>query len=468
MSELCWLSADQLRRAFLADTLSPTDYIEGLLEHIGHYDPKLHVFLHLDHDSVRQQARAAAKEIRAGDIRSPLHGVPVAIKDIIDVAGVPTTCHSQLMLHQVAAEDAVVVRKLRQAGAIILGKVATWEFALGGPSRDLPFPPANNPWKAGHQPGGSSSGSGAGLAAGLFPLALGTDTGGSIRNPAASCGVVGLKPTYDLVSRRGVFPLAYTLDHVGPMARHVRDAALLLDVIAGGDKSRSTPSSALGDSYSNELGKGIEGLRIGFIRNFHEVDAPAHPEVRQGLNAAVAVLQQCGAQVDEINLPPLNDFSAVHRIILHSEAWSVHKKTLCARPQDYGQISRRRFTSGAFLSGDQYVTAQRRRRQLMAEVNAQLKSFDVLLCANSMDPAGLMDELAGTAPLSTRQSRNPFNLTGHPAISLMSGLSADGLPLSLQLVGRPFDEITLLRVAAAYEDATQFHEQRPPLQAQWS
>ena len=238
MSELHWLTAAEAAREFAARSLSPVELLTALLARIERLDPKLHAFIRLDADAAMDAARAAEAEIAAGRVRGPLHGVPVGIKDIIDVAGLPTTCHSKILLDNVATADAAVVAKLRQAGAIILGKLSTHEFAIGGPSFDLPFPPARNPWNPEHHPGGSSSGSGAGVCAGLFPLALGTDTGGSVRNPASACGIVGLKPTYGLVSRRGVFPLSFTLDHVGPMTRTVADNALLLDAIAGHDPGR--------------------------------------------------------------------------------------------------------------------------------------------------------------------------------------------------------------------------------------
>ncbi|HEY3849304.1 MAG TPA: amidase, partial [Acetobacteraceae bacterium] len=221
MSELHWLTAAEATRQFAARKLSPVELVTALLARIERLDPKLHAFIRLDADAAMAAARVAETDIAAGRVRGPLHGVPVGIKDIIDVAGLPTTCHSKILVDNAAKADAAVIAKLRQAGAIILGKLSTHEFAIGGPSFDLPFPPARNPWNPEHHPGGSSSGSGAGVCAGLFPIALGSDTGGSVRNPASACGIVGLKPTYGLVSRRGVFPLSFTLDHVGPLTRTV-------------------------------------------------------------------------------------------------------------------------------------------------------------------------------------------------------------------------------------------------------
>ncbi|MDP1544029.1 MAG: amidase, partial [Polycyclovorans sp.] len=233
MTDLHWMTAAAAAKAIAAKELSPVDLTAALLARIERLDPKLNAFIRLDGEAAMAAARTAEAEIASGRSRGPLHGVPVGIKDIIDVAGLPTTCHSKILADSLATSDAVCVSKLRGAGAIVLGKLSTHEFAIGGPSHDLPWPPARNPWNTDHHPGGSSSGSGSGVAAGLFPMALGSDTGGSVRNPASCCGIVGLKPTYGLVSRRGVFPLSFTLDHIGPMTRTVADNALMLEVLAG-------------------------------------------------------------------------------------------------------------------------------------------------------------------------------------------------------------------------------------------
>src|SRR6266702_4135245 len=243
----------------------------ALLERIGSLDPKMHVFIRLDREAAMNADRASEAEIMAGRLRGPLHGLPVGIKDIIDVAGLATTCHSKILVDNIAAADAVCVSRLRGAGAIVLGKLSTHEFAIGGPSFDLPWPPARNPWNTGHHPGGSSSGSGSGVSAGLFPMALGTDTGGSVRNPASCCGIVGLKPTYGLVSRRGVFPLSFTLDHIGPMTRTVADNALMLEAIAGHDPLDPGSAAAPSGHYAAALDRGVRGLRVGFVRHFHEI-----------------------------------------------------------------------------------------------------------------------------------------------------------------------------------------------------
>ena len=463
MSETHWLGIAEATRKFVAHDLSPTELMTTLLQRINRIDPALHAFIRLDADAAMDAARAADKELMTGRIRGPLHGIPVGVKDIIDVSGLPTTCHSKILLDNVATHDAAVVARLRQAGAIVLGKLSTHEFAIGGPSFDLPFPPARNPWNPQHHPGGSSSGSGAGVCAGLFPAALGTDTGGSVRNPASACGIVGLKPTYGLVSRRGVFPLSYTLDHVGPLTRTVADCALMLDAMAGHDPADPGSAPTTAGNFGRMLGRGVRDLRIGFVRHFHEIDMPADPQVTASLEDAARVLQADGAAVRTVTLPSLNEFAAVNRVIMCSEAWSIHAPWLRTRPGDYGQLARRRLMPGAFIQAGDYVGAQRRRLQLVSAVEEAMREVDVLLCASSMDPASRIDDAAETQRTYPRQARTPFNVTGHPALAMMAGLSRSGLPLSVQFVGRYFDEATVLRVAAAYERATHWYKRKPPV-----
>ena len=463
MTEPHRLTLSEASRAFASRRLSPVEYLTALLQRIEKLDPTLHAFTRLDADAAMDAARVAEKEIAANRIRGPLHGIPIGVKDIIDVAGLPTTCHSKILLDNVAQRDAAVTGRLREAGATILGKLSTHEFAIGGPSFDLPFPPARNPWNPDHHPGGSSSGSGSGVAAGLFPAALGSDTGGSVRNPASCCGIVGLKPTYGLVSRRGVFPLSFTLDHVGPLTRTVADTALMLDAMAGHDPADPGSAATTAHSYARMLDRGVRGLRVGFVRHFHETDIPAHPEVTAALEQVERVLQAAGAEVRTVTLASLNEFAGVNRIILCSEAWSIHAPWLRARPGDYGKLARRRLMPGAFMMAGDYVGAQRRRAQMIAAVEDVLRDVDVLLCASSMDPASRIDDAEETARTYPRQARTPFNVTGHPALAMMAGLATNGLPLSVQFVGRYFAEATVLRVAAAYERATSWHKNPPPI-----
>jgi aspartyl-tRNA(Asn)/glutamyl-tRNA(Gln) amidotransferase subunit A len=325
------------------------------------------------------------------------------------------------------------------------------------------YGPARNPWHPDYGTSGSSSGSGAAVAAGLGFGSIGSDTGGSIRFPAAYCGVVGLKPTYGLVSRSGVLPLAWSLDHVGPMTRDVADNALLLDAIAGHDAAEPASAASRARDFGRELGNGVRGLRIGFVRHFHEWDMPAHPEVAAALEEAARCLAAEGAAVRAVTLPDLNEFAAVNRVILASEAYAVHAPWLRERPGDYGRLSRQRLLAGAFISAADYVGAQRRRAQMIAAVEEVLREVDVLLCASSMDPPTRIDDAAETSRTYPRQARAPFNVTGHPALAMMAGLSRDGLPLSVQFVGRYFEEARVYRVAAAYERAAGWGTRRPPV-----
>jgi aspartyl-tRNA(Asn)/glutamyl-tRNA(Gln) amidotransferase subunit A len=463
VSDLHWMTVTAAAKAIAARELSPVELTAALLARIERLDPKLNAFIRLDGDAAMAAARAAEAEIAAGRSRGPLHGVPVGIKDIIDVAGLPTTCHSKILQDNVATDDAVCVSKLRGAGAIVLGKLSTHEFAIGGPSHDLPWPPARNPWNTDHHPGGSSSGSGSGVAAGLFPMALGSDTGGSVRNPASCCGIVGMKPTYGLVSRRGVFPLSFTLDHIGPMTRTVADNALMLDVLAGHDTSDPGSVAVAKGHYASSLERDVRGLRVGFVRHFHEIDMPADPEVTAALNHVAMTLQLEGAEIRDVHLPTLAEFAAVNRVILQSEAWAIHGPWLRDRPGDYGQLARRRLMAGAFFAAGDYVQAQRRRLEMIAAVEEALRDVDVLLCASSMDPACRIDSPADIERTYPRQARTPFNVTGHPAIAMMAGVSVSGLPLSVQFVGRNFAEATLFQVARAWERAAGTDRKHPAI-----
>ena len=409
-----------------------------------------------------REAHTVDAEIAAGRDPGPLAGVPVGWKDLIDTGGIRTTYGSAMFRDHVPERDADVVARHTAAGAITVAKLATHELAWGTTTQNPHFGPTQNPRDRERVPGGSSGGSAAAVAAKLVPLAPGTDTGGSIRCPASCCGVVGLKPTYGLVSRRGVFPLAFTLDHIGPMTRAVRDAALVLDALAGHDAADPGSAAVAHGNFGTDLERGVRGLRVGFVRHFHESDVPAHPEVTAALDEAAKLLKREGATVRDIRLPSLQELGGVSRIFMQAESWTVHAKWLRERPGDYAETSRRKLMCGAFLSAGDYVHAQQRRLQLTDAVNAALRDVDVLLCANSLDPACRIDDDAELARTYPRQARSPFNLTGHPALALMCGLSKSGLPISAQIVGHMHDEVTVLRAGAAYERATDWHTRRPP------
>ncbi|CAH2600648.1 Amidase [Rhodovastum atsumiense] len=433
-----WLTASGAARAFSRRLVSPVELVQALLDRIAALDPHLHGFVRVDAEAALAAARAAAEEIAAGRVRGPLHGVPVGIEDLIDIAGLPTTCASRLRLDHVASADAACVAKLRAAGAILLGKLTTHEFGLAGPDADGPFPSARNPWSPAHHAGGA----GVGLAAGLFPLAVAADHAGGVRHPAAACGVVGLKPSAGLVSRRGVVPVSFTCGQVGPMARTVADVALLLDALAGHDPL--DPGSVVPPrrNFAAMLGRGAAGLRIGFVRHFHERDLTADAATAAALEQVLRTLAQEGAEAREVTLPPLADFTVVGGVLTAGEAWAVHQPWLRARPGEYGRPARRFLMTGAFLGAGDYVAAQSRRRHLITAVEAVLREVDVLLCAALPEPAG-----------ASCDALMPFNVTGHPALTMPAGLSPSGMPVSVQFVGRYFEEATLLRAAGAWERA---------------
>ncbi len=463
MSELAYLTVAEAAERIRSRQLSPVDYTTALIARIDRLEPKLDVFVTLAAERALEAARAAEAEIAAGGWRGTFHGIPYALKDIVDAEGLPTTGHSKILIDNVAGSDAHVTAKLRAAGAILLGKVSTHEFAIGGPSFDLPWPPARNPWHRDHFPGGSSSGSGVGLAAGCFPAAIGTDTGGSIRNPASLCGIVGMKPTYGLVSRRGVLPLSFALDHVGPMTRTVRDNALMLQAIAGLDDGDPASADAVIPNYAADLDRGVRGLRIGVIRHFYRKDVEADAEQVTAIEAAIDLFAKEGAVIREITLPALADFSACGQIILAAEAYAVHEHWLRSRPQDYGARARERLLAGAGLTAAQYLQAVRWRLALKERALAAFADIDVAVTASSMDPACRIDDVEALARNYWRQARMPFNVTGQPAIVIPAGFARGGLPLSLQIVGHPFCETMCYRVAVAYERAMAWVAQHPSL-----
>jgi aspartyl-tRNA(Asn)/glutamyl-tRNA(Gln) amidotransferase subunit A len=463
MSTLDYLGVAEGAELLRARKLSPVEWTQALILRIEAHDGKLNAFLRFTPELALEDARRAEAEIAGGQWRGPFHGVPYALKDIVDYTGLPTTAHSKILQDNVARADAAVTQRLRGAGAVFMGKLATHEFAIGGPSFDLPWPPARNPWNRDCFTGGSSSGSGAALAAGFVPAAIGTDTGGSVRNPASLCGIVGMKATYGLVSRRGVVPLAFSLDHVGPMNRSVRDNALMLDLIAGYDPADPGSANRATGGYGAELERGIRGLRVGVIRHFYARDMQADPEMTAAIDAAASRLGELGAEVREIEVARLDDYVACNRTILTSEAFAVHEKWMRERPEDYGALARERIMAGAFVRAADYINATRLRRKLTHDFHALFDRIDVALTASSMDPACRIDDPQAVEYTYGRQARAPFNVTGSPAMSVPIGFSAAGLPLAMQLVGKPFSEALLYRVAHAYEQACGWDQRHPAL-----
>ena len=452
-TDLAFMPLSEASRLIATKALSPVDYTRALLDRIAALDPVLNAFLAVTAEQAMNEAKAAEAEIAAGHDRGPMHGLPYATKDIFDVAGMATPCHSKLRTGHRAASDAFVIDKLRKAGAILLGKTALHEFAIGGPAFDLPWPPARNPWDRTLHPGGSSSGSGAALAAGLTPAALGTDTGGSIRNPATCCGIVGMKPTYGAVSVAGVFPLSFSLDHVGPMTRTVEDNALLFSCIAGPDPDDHLNTQREAPDCLKDLKRGIKGLRIGVIDHFYLTDSPGDDEQIRGIESAIGVLRKLGADVRTVKVSPLAVWSDCYRVIQPSEAFAVHKADLQNPPEDYAELTRSKLLPGAFIPASTYVQAQQQRRALCVEMNEAMRGLDAVVTLSAMTLPTRIDDAEATANFYDKQCRMAFNLTGTPAISVPTGLSKTRIPLAMQIAGHAFEEPMVYRIAQAYCEA---------------
>jgi aspartyl-tRNA(Asn)/glutamyl-tRNA(Gln) amidotransferase subunit A len=442
--------------------LSPVELTQACLDRIDAVDPKLTSFITVTRDIALEQARAAEARMAKGD-DGPLAGIPVALKDLYATKGVRTTAHSKVLENWVPGEDATTTTLLREAGTVLLGKLAMHEFAYGSPSFDTPFPPARNPWNLDHVTGGSSSGSGAALAAGLCFGSLGSDTGGSIRNPSSMCGVAGIKPTYGRVSRYGVVPLSWSLDHAGPMARSVEDCALLLQAIAGHDPKDAASADVPVPDYRAGLRDGLRGLRLGVPHAwFHEGEG-ADPEVIAAVEAAIETLRKEGAAVVDVDSQPFIDARAANMIILTADAYAYHENTLRTRPQDLAPGLRYRVMEGAFFSAADYIAAQRARGILSRQIRDILTTCDVIVSPATPRPAERFDDFDPDARYRTPSFTNPFNLTGLPAMSVPCGFTASGLPVGIQIAGRAFDEATVFRVAYAYERATAWHTRHPSI-----
>ena len=446
-----------------AKRLSPVELTQHCLARIGKLDGALHSFLLVTEERALADAKAAESRFMAGTQRGKLDGIPIAHKDIYNTAGIRTTAHSRLLQHNVPAADAMVVRKWADAGTVMLGKLATHEFAMGGPSFDLPWPPARNPWNTEHFTSGSSSGTGAAVAAGLVLGGTGSDTGGSIRGPAALCGIAGIKPTYGLCSRSGVLPLAYSLDHTGPLAWTVEDCAWLLQAMVGHDPADPASATRAAPDLLSELNKGVSGVRIGVVRHFHEVDHKVDANVQTAIDDALELLRLQGAVVREVVLPSLLDFQACGSMILMTEAFALHEKWLQTRWNEYGELFRDRVAFGGLISGADYMQALRRRRELQAAVAAAMLDVDILLTAGAPGVAPKIEGMPKWSSLDKPGFTIPFNVTGQPAMTICSGFGEGGLPIGIQLAARPFEDALLLRVCQAYEKATPWRGTRPAL-----
>jgi aspartyl-tRNA(Asn)/glutamyl-tRNA(Gln) amidotransferase subunit A len=458
-----------LGRLIATKQVSPVEVVRAHLDRIAAIESKLRAFITVCADSALESARAAEADLMAGRVVGRLHGVPWAAKDLYSTRGVRTTGGSKILADSVPSEDATVVARLARAGTILLGKLNMHEFAYGPEGLNAHYGDVRNPWSAdAHRiTGGSSSGSGAAVAAGLAPGSLGSDTGGSIRIPASLCGITGLKPSYGRVSRAGVLPLAWSMDHVGPMTRSARDCALMLSVIAGYDPADPTTSVLPVPDYGAALTGDVKGLRVGLLRA-HFTD-PAAADVRAAVEASAKQLERAGAVVDEVNLTQVIHVATGSAAIVASEALAYHAPWMRSRPQDYQPDVRERLRLGAFVNGAHYVRAQQIRALVTREVDEALARRDVLLAPATPLVAPVLGEreaALGDGPSDVRAAllrcTRPFNFSGHPACAAPCGFTPGGLPIGLQIVGRPFDEATVLRVVDAYQRMTDWHTRRPP------
>ncbi|MGE4046651.1 MAG: amidase [Acetobacteraceae bacterium] len=446
-----------------AKKLSPVELTRACLERIAALDSTLHAFVLVTEERALADAMAAEMAIMRDGPRGPMHGIPIGLKDIVDTKGIATTCQSRILQDNVPDTDATCAEKLAQAGSVLVGKLTTHEFADGGPSFDLPSPPSRNPWNPDHFTAGSSSGTGAAVAAGMVLCGIGTDTGGSIRGPSALCGISGIKPTYGLVSRAGVAPAAFSLDHIGPMAWTAEDCALMLQTLAGHDPRDPASANQPVPDYTAMLGKGLKGVRIGVIRHFHEIDYKVGEATQTGIDTALSVFRDQGAIVSEVTLPPLQDWHACGSLISIVERASAYEEWARTRLGDFSERVQRRLMLGALVSGVDYVQATRRRRELRAILKAAMAELDIVVTAGAPNEAPKIDAIPRWDTFAAPSFTMPFNVTGYPAMCVCSGFGPAGLPVSVQLVGKPFQEAMVFRVADAFEKATSFRNARPSI-----
>ena len=472
MTELAWMSMGELARLVATKAVSPVEVVQAHLDRIAALDGTLRAFVTVTGEAALAGAKAAETAVMARESLGPLHGVPVGLKDLYCTKGVRTTGGSRILGDWVPAEDATVVTRLAAAGALMLGKLNMHEFAYGPEGLNAHYGTAWNPWdRSTHRIcGGSSSGSGAAVAAGLCPGALGSDTGGSIRIPSSLCGLTGIKPTYGRVSRAGALPLAWSLDHVGPMCRSAADCALMLGAMAGYDPRDPSSSVLPVPDYVAALTGEVKGLRVGLLRRLflETADAPQ----RQAVEQAARILEGLGASVREVRLEQMKYAGGVVAALISAEAYAYHETWLKTRRAEYGADVRERLLAGAFVSAADYLKGQRVRRLIRDDVDQVLGGVDLLLAPTvpiAATPVGAREALVNGTPQPVRPAliryTRPFNASGHPVVSVPCGFTADGLPVGMQVIGRAFDEATVLRAADAYQRATDWHTRRPPLGA---
>ncbi|MCZ4254300.1 amidase [Sulfitobacter sp. G21635-S1] len=444
-------SIADLGRLLRRQALSATELTRWTLEQAEATNGTLHAFISLLPERAMAEAAAADRAFASGIDLGPMQGIPYAAKDLFDAKGVATTCQSKFGLEAVADADAGVIERLTTGGAVLIGKTSTFEYALYGPDPDLAFPLARNPWNLEHYTGGSSSGSAVAIAAGLVRMGLGTDTGGSIRTPSSWCGTVGLKPTFGRVTRRGCFPLSASLDHCGPLARSVSDAAIALQVLAGHDAGDPDCHDGPVPNYLEGLERSVAGTRVGIAVPLLET---ASAETLAAVERTADLLRSEGAEVFEVSTPDLLSFGSVVRALLIIEGYHVHQQRMRDRIEDFGPLSARRLALAPAYSAPDYLAALKARRLLAEAVSGVLRTCDVILCATTPGSAPSLTQEATPFDPATPSMTNPQNVMGNPAISVPVGLDSNGLPLAVQLVGRLFEEATLLQVAHTVERLT--------------
>ena len=463
--DLCFLPACELAQKIRQGEVSALEVTDAYLDRIGGCDGQLHSYITVTAELARQQARQADHRRAQGD-KAAMLGVPYGLKDMFETRGVLTTAHSRVLQHHVPTQDAQVVTRLQKAGAVLLGKQASHEFAHGGPSFDLPWPPARNPWNTAHYTGSSSTGSAAAVAAGLCSFALGTDTGGSVRTPAWMCGIVGFKPTFGRVGRSGVIGFSSSCDHVGPLTRSVADAAWVMQTIAGPDPGDPGCSSRETQDIKLPSRTELKGLRLAVIRHHWQEDMRVHPELQQAVDQAIEVLRDLGAEIEEIRIRPLAEYYAVRILLTESELFARHQHHLREHAADYGDHFLGRTLAAALFTASDYLSAQRHRRQMIEELEPLQHRFDAFILAGA-GPAPHMDahrHIGAQQKWSSPSMGTLCSVTGQPALALPCGWSTSGLPLGLQIAGHPFGDAKVLEIGHAYEQATAWHKRRPQLQ----
>lgn len=463
------LSGAQLGRLIDGREVSPTEAVNAYLDRVDDLDTQLGAFTLVGREEALGEATERERELGESRSRGPLHGVPVGIKEQIDVRGWPTTGGSAILREAVATRDATVTQRLRFAGAIVLGKLNMSELAIAE-TIEFPYGTPMNPWNPGRSPGASSAGSGTATAAALCGATLGGDTGGSIRIPAAYCGIVGLRPTFGRVSRAGAMAACWSMDTIGPMTRTVEDAALVLGAIAGPDPRDEWAADVPVPDYRDGLENGVKGLRIGLITDLMDTNL-IEPEVADAVNDAARILEGRGASVEPVSLPLVEHAGPIHWTLCYVEFGQVNRDTIRNRASDLTHMVRIAVTAGSLIPGVTYYKALQLREMLRRQILEALDRFDVLLCATMSSGAPpraadvytrtaeeVIEGLTGGVRLTA-----PFSHAGVPALSVPCGMTSEKLPIGLQIVGRPFDEATVLRVGRAFEAATPWHTMKPPI-----